>query len=121
MKFDFDKALSFPFEIEKEEIEKDFLKWSNSKNEVPIDFRTNARLLEMEKIYVPIRNFKNITYSAEWKARSYWEHTESYTEYESKIVYIDSYGNEHNSLQVVLFGKLNAAVSIRLKRVFQST
>ena len=34
MKFDFDKALSFPFEIEKEEIEKDFLKWSNSKNEV---------------------------------------------------------------------------------------
>ena len=66
MKFDFDKALSFPFEIEKEEIEKDFLKWSNSKNEVPIDFRTNARLLEMEKIYVPIRNFKNITYSAEW-------------------------------------------------------
>ena len=30
MKFDFDKALSFPFEIEKEEIEKDFLKWSHS-------------------------------------------------------------------------------------------
>ena len=88
MKFDFDKALSFPFEIEKEEIEKDFLKWSNSKNEVPIDFRTNARLLEMEKIYVPIRNFKNITYSAEWKARSYWEHTERYTEYESKIIVV---------------------------------
>lgn len=99
MKFDFDKALSIPFKSEKEEIEKDFLKWSESKNEVPIDFRTNARLLEMEKIYVPIRNFKNITYSAEWEARSYWEHTESYTEYESKIVYIDSYGNEHNSLQ----------------------
>ena len=97
MNFDIKCALSISFSVKQEWIEKKFLMWSHDKREMPLDIRLNSRILEIKKVYFPIRNFCNINYSAGWKAISFWQHMESYIVYESKIVYVDDLGGEHSS------------------------
>lgn len=96
--FDINHALAIPFSIKQELPEKSFLVWSHEKQEVPFDIMLNSQLLEIKKVYFPIRHFHNMNYTAEWKAKSFWEHLESYIVYESKIVYVDIYGREHDSM-----------------------
>lgn len=97
MNFDIKKTQKIPFSGSKETIEKVFLMWSYEKHETPLDIITNSQILEINKLYYPIRYFHNINYTANWEATSYWEHKEEYTEYESKIVFVDELGGEHRT------------------------
>lgn len=97
MNFDIKCSFSIPFLVKRETVEENFLVWSYDKHEIPLDLMCNAKLLKIEKIYFPVRHFYNIKYNAEWEAKSYWMHWESYTEYESKIVFLDHMGGEHDS------------------------
>lgn len=54
-----------------------------------------SKIIELKKIYYPVRCF-DIVFAANWSATSIWEHKEEYTEYESKTVYFDKDGKEHD-------------------------
>lgn len=94
MDFDANKVYAIPFSIEKELVEKRFLSWAYEKHELPLDVQKNAKLLEIKPFYLPIRKFNNIKCVANWEATSIWEHEEQFTEYETKIVYINKNGRE---------------------------
>lgn len=97
MNFDIKKTQKIPFSGSKETIERAFLMWSYEKHETPLDIIKNSQILEINKMYYPIRYFHHINYTANWEATSYWEHKEEYTEYESKIVFVDQIGGEHRT------------------------
>lgn len=97
MNFGKKSVFAVPFEVEQKQIENEFLMWSRQKEEVPLDFMQNSQILEIKKVYFPIRRFSDIHYHARWEAKSFWEHKEPYTVYESKIVYLDHLGHEHDS------------------------
>lgn len=85
------------FSVEQRMIEDEFLMWSRQKEEMPLDFMKKAQMSEIKKVYFPIRRFSDIHYHARWEATSYWQHNEPYTAYESKIVFLDRLGHEHDS------------------------
>lgn len=97
MNFGDKRVYSVSFSVEQRKVEDEFLMWSRQKEEVPLDFMQKSQVLEIKKVYFPIRRFSDIHYHARWEAKSFWEHKEPYTVYESKIVYLDRLGHEHDS------------------------
>lgn len=94
MNYNIEDALLRPFCVEEKDVKSTFLEWRKEKLETPLDIILKAKLLKIRKMYIPVRKFYDIQYQAKWKALSIWEHTEEYTEYETKIVYISKYGTE---------------------------
>jgi len=96
MNFDLEKTKFVPFSISEKEVRERFYDFIIDNDNAPVDVAYNAKIVKVNKIYYPIRCF-DIDFYAEWSAMSVWEHKEEYTIYESKTVYIDYYGKEHDS------------------------
>lgn len=95
MNFDISKTKMIPFKVAENKISDLFLDWIILGDNTPLDVAYKAKINGSKKVYYPIRRF-TIKYDAEWSATSIWEHKEEYTEYQSKTVYIDYYGKEHD-------------------------
>ncbi len=95
MDFDVTKSKVVPFSLPEQEIGTRFLCFLNEGESAPLDVTHKATILEIKRRLYPVRCF-DVVFTAQWEARSIWEHTETYTEYQPKIVYIDWNGREHD-------------------------
>lgn len=95
MNFDLKDAWVIPFSAEEEKILSRFYAFLNEGKNAPLDVAYKAANIKMQKEYYPVRCF-DVTYGAQWRATSIWEHEETYTVYESKTVYVDLDGGEHS-------------------------
>lgn len=95
MNYDVLKSKIIPFDVSNEDLKNGFLEFLVEGDNTPIDVACEFSNMKIQKVLYPIRCFK-INYTADWSATSIYEHKESYTEYETKTVYYDMYGKEHN-------------------------
>lgn len=95
MNFDVSKAKVTPFSISEKEIGNLFLGFVIQGDSTPLDVAQEAKITEVKKLFYPIRCFE-VSYTARWSATSVWEHKEKYTVSETKTIYIDRDGGEHD-------------------------
>lgn len=95
MEYDVLKNKIIPFDVSNEDVKNGFLEFLVEGDNTPIDVACEFSNMKVQKVLYPIRCFK-INYTADWSATSIYEHKESYTEYETKTVYYDRYGKEHD-------------------------
>ena len=96
MNFDVSKSKVIPFTMPESEVYGHFIDFLIEGDNTPVDVAAHSKIVEKKKQFYPIRCF-DITYSAEWQATSIWEKEEYYTEIQTKTVYIDYFGKEHDS------------------------
>lgn len=89
-------AKVIPFSLSEDDLKMRLLDFLVEDEHAPLDIAYQAKVQKMERHFYPNRYF-DVSYSAQWDALSIWEHEEPYTIYQSKTVYIDYYGKEHDS------------------------
>ncbi|WP_044973975.1 hypothetical protein [Ruminococcus sp. HUN007] len=82
------------FKYDKNELKEKFIDWTASLEDTPLDMALSV-ITYIEKKYYPVYIF-HFNYTASWSATSIYLHTEEYTVYESKTVFVDRYGGEHS-------------------------
>lgn len=95
MNFNVSKAKVTPFSLPEEEIGSLFLGFVIQGDNSPLDVAQEAKITAVKKLFYPIRCFE-VSYTARWSATSVWEHKEKYTVSETKTIYIDRDGGEHD-------------------------
>lgn len=95
MNFDVSKAKVTPFSLPEQEVGNRFLTFIIEGDNTPLDVAREAKITQVKKLFYPIRCF-TVGYAAQWSATSIWEHREKYTVSETKTIYIDHEGAEHD-------------------------
>lgn len=95
MNFDVSKAKVTPFSLPEQEVGNRFLTFIIEGDNTPLDVAQEAKITQVKKLFYPIRCF-TVGYTAQWSATSVWEHKEKYTVSETKTIYIDYKGEEHD-------------------------